>query len=149
VKDQILEPVKSSFGWHIIQFIDRQVPATSRMSTIEAGAAAGEDFAALAKQFSETSSKDQGGDIGWVARYQLDSIKESAIFKAAIGGLTPVITVSDGLYLFKVVAEEVRLPDADQAEELKSSAFGNWYTARKNESTIVRDYQTGTDVPTV
>ena len=149
VKDQILEPVRSSFGWHIIQYIDRQVPPASRMRSIEAGAAAGEDFAALAKQFSESATKDEGGDIGWVAKYQLDSIKESAIFKAAVGGLTPVITVAEGLYLFKIVAEETRLPDADQAEELKSNAFGNWYTARKNESTIVREYQSGTNVPTV
>ena len=149
VKDQILPPVRSSFGWHVIQFIELRQPPATRMKTIEAEVVAGKDFAEAAKQYTESSNKDVGGDIGWVAKFQLDSIKESAIFAAPVGGLTPIVTLQDGLYLFKIVSEETRLPGADQIEEIKSSAFQNWYTARKNETTIVRSYQSDAGVPTV
>ena len=45
----------------------------------------------------------------------------------------------DGLYLFKVLAEEVRTPDGRQLETLRSTAFSDWYTAKKDAAEIVRD----------
>jgi hypothetical protein len=58
--------------------------------------------------------------------------------------------VQDGLYLYKILEEATRMPDPEQVSEIEGSAFSNWYTARKNESTITRDYQsTGGDVPPV
>ncbi|MBM4409322.1 MAG: hypothetical protein FJ038_12190, partial [Chloroflexi bacterium] len=146
---QILEPVKTSFGWHIIQFFERRQSPQDRMRAVELDAAAGKDFAELARQYSESPTKEDGGVVGWIARNQLDSIREAAIFTGPIGGLTPVITISEGVYLYKITAEETRLPDADQIAVIERSAFSNWYTARKNESTITREYQsTGGDVLT-
>ncbi len=143
VKDQILAPVKSSFGYHIIQFLDRRKQASDRMAAIQAQAsAAGADFAAIAKASSESASKDNGGDIGWVAKYQLDSVREIAIFKAQVGGLTDPITTSTGIYLYKVVAEETRKPDAAQAKQIRANAFSNWFTAEKNFAQIVREFDT-------
>jgi parvulin-like peptidyl-prolyl isomerase len=143
-KDQILAPVKSSFGWHVIQFLDRRKQASDRMKDIQAQAsAAGADFAALAKQYSEdTTSKDNGGDIGWVAKNQLDSVREIAIFKAQVGGLTDVITTSTGIYLYKILEEQTRKPDQAQIDTLKANAFNNWYTAQRNFAHIERLYDT-------
>ena len=147
--EQILDPVKTSFGWHIIQFHERRQSPQDRIRGVELEAAAGKDFAELARQYSESSTKKDGGVVGWIAKYQLDSVREAAIFTAPVGGLTPVITISEGLYLYKITAEETRLPDADQIKVIEGSAFSNWYTARKNESTITREYQsTGGDVLT-
>ena len=148
--DQILAPVKSSFGWHIIQFVERREAPQNRIRAAELELASGKDFAEVAKAYSEGPTKDQGGDMGWIARNQLDSVREAAIFNAQVGGVTPVVTIADGLYLYKVLAEETRLPDADQVPVIEGSAFSNWYTARKNESTITREYQsTGSDIPPV
>ena len=64
--------------------------------------------------------------------------------------MTLVITVADGLYPYKILGEETRMPDPDQVTDIESSAFSNWYTAKKNASTITREYQsTGSDVPPV
>jgi parvulin-like peptidyl-prolyl isomerase len=150
-KDQILPPVKSSFGWHVIQFLDRRKQAPDRMKDIQAQASApGADFAALAKQYSEDPSKDQGGDIGWVARNQLDSVREIAIFKAQVGGLTDPVTTTTGIYLYKILDEQTRLPDQAQIDTIKASAFTNWYTAQRNFAHIERLYDTGSSsIPAV
>jgi parvulin-like peptidyl-prolyl isomerase len=149
-KDQVLAPVKSSFGWHIIQFIERRESPQNRIRAAELDLAAGKDFAEVVKAYSEGVNKDTDGDAGWIARNQIDSVRESAIFNAQVGGVTPVITVQDGLYLYKILEEATRMPDPEQVSEIEGSAFSNWYTARKNESTITRDYQsTGGDVPPV
>ena len=45
----------------------------------------------------------------------------------------------DGVYLFKVAAEETRTPEGRQLEELTSTAFTKWYNAKKGAATITRD----------
>ena len=44
----------------------------------------------------------------------------------------------DGLYLYKVLAEEVRTPEGRQLEELRSTAFSDWYKAKKDAVVIDR-----------
>ena len=148
--NQILPPVKSAFGWHIIQFVDRRPQPSDRINTIAADAAKPDaDFAALAKANSGGATAADGGDIGWVAHYQLDSARDIAIFKADIGGLTQVIQEKDGYYLYKVTAEQTRLPDADQISTLKASAFSNWYDAIKLGTRIERFFSTSSATNTV
>ena len=53
-----------------------------------------------------------GGDIGWIAKGQLDDKLTDAIFATPIGKTSDVVTVDgDGTYLFKVLAEETRTPE--------------------------------------
>jgi parvulin-like peptidyl-prolyl isomerase len=141
--DQILQPVKSAFGWHVIQFIDRRKQPADRMTDIISQASApGADFGAIAKANSEAPDAANGGDAGWIARNQLDTVREIAIFKAPVGGLTTPITTTTGIYLYKILAEDTRLPDASQIATIKSSAFTNWYTAQKGAANIQRFYDT-------
>ncbi len=140
-KDQVLPPVKTSFGWHVIQFQDRRKQPADRMADIRTQASApGADFGAIAKANSEAVTKDNGGDAGWIAKYQLDSVREIAIFKAPVGGLTDVVTISSGIYLYKILAEETRKPDETQTAILRSKAYENWYTAEKLFAFIERKY---------
>jgi parvulin-like peptidyl-prolyl isomerase len=143
-KDQLLPPVKSAFGWHVIQFLDRRKQPLDRMKDFKAQIQGGADFAAIATANSEDpTTKANGGDLGWIAKYQLNSIRELAIFKAQVGGLTDVIEDTDGIYLFKVLGEETRAVDATQAATIRSSAFSNWYNAQKLAARITRDFSTG------
>ena len=48
-------------------------------------------------------------------------------------------STKDGVYLFKVRAEETRTPEGSQLDELKSSAFSTWYIAQEGGRHIVRD----------
>ncbi len=150
--NEILPPVRSSFGWHVIQFVDRRLQPQDRIRGVQLQASsAGADFAALAKGNSEDASASTGGDVGWVAKLQYDSVREAAIFKAAVGGITDVVQTKDGFYLYKILDEQTRLPDATQIDTIKSSGFSNWYTAQRSFARIVRDYtSSGTStLPTV
>jgi hypothetical protein len=63
-----------------------------------------------------------------------------AIFATPIGEVSDVITVEDdGLYLFKVLDEEERTPEGRQLEELRSTAFSDWYSDKKDAVEIERD----------
>jgi parvulin-like peptidyl-prolyl isomerase len=135
----ILEPVKSSFGWHVIQVMYRP-PDLDHLKSLKTLADGGDDFATLARDNSEGQESGAGGDLGWVAKGQLGTQLVDAIFATPIGKTSEVVTVdSDGLYLFKVLAEETRAPEGRQLLQLRSTAFSNWYTPKKNAATITRD----------
>lgn len=138
----LLPPVRSQFGWHVI-LIDsiRPAPADRAAGLQKQAAAPGADFAALAKANSDGPEAAQGGDLGWIARDQVSAGLENAIFAARVGSVSAVVKLSDGLYIFKVSQEQTRLPDATQITILKSSAFSNWYAVQKAKASI-----TGRDV---
>ncbi len=139
-KGEILPPVQSVYGWHVIQFIDRRTPARTRMDAFaEALKKPGADFQALAKANSEAADAKQGGDMGWVARHQLSELLEDAIFAVPVGGVSTIIPDGTTLYLFKVLEERTRLPDKDQIDTLTASAFQNWYAAQQHTATIEVD----------
>ena len=138
---EILAPVKSSFGWHVIQFMHTYGNGDEAFLTdLQTRANAGIDFAALARDNGEGPEAKDGGDIGWVVKGQLDPQKEDAIFSTAVGSVSdPLAIQGQGVYLFKVVAEETRTPDADQIATFKTSGFSNWYQQQKNAATITRE----------
>ena len=139
-KNQILPPVLSQYGWHVIQFVDRRPPALTQMQglTLEL-AKPDSDFGALAKANSTASDASKGGDMGWVAPYQLSPSLEDAINKLAVGKVSDVVTSGTTLYLFKVTEVQTRLPDADQITALKANAYTNWYAGEKAKATIDTD----------
>ncbi|MEO8438554.1 MAG: peptidylprolyl isomerase [Chloroflexota bacterium] len=135
----ILPPVKSAFGWHIIQVMYRPTDE-AHLKALKDQADKGADFAVLARDTSTAPSAGTGGDLGWIAKGQLDDKLTAAIFATPIGKTSDVVTVdSDGVYLFKVFAEETRTPEGRQLQELTSSAFSRWYTQKKSAATITRD----------
>jgi len=81
----------------------------ARANEIATRAKNGEDFAALAKQYSEdTKSRDAGGELGWLARGQLvvdnNSIPEfdDAAFKAKVGDIVGPVKTNIGFEIIKV-----------------------------------------------
>ncbi len=137
----LIGPVKSSFGYHVILWEGKRPTAEGRINAAALDASGAKaDFAAVAKQYSEGPEASSGGDIGWVARNQLSKQLEDAIFGTAVGSVSQIVDVTgDGWYLFKVTDEQTRKPDGAQAQTLQSSAFSNWYTDQKAKATIVRD----------
>lgn len=135
----LLAPIKSGFGWHVIQ-IQYGPTNSEELAALKAKADAGADFAALARDFSEAPDASMGGDIGWLAKGQFDELATDAIFAADIGKTSAVVTVKDdGSYLFKVFEEETRTPEGRQLEAIKAKAFDDWYTPKKDTATITRD----------
>ena len=134
----ILEPIKTSFGWHVIQVMYRP-PDVDEMKRLREQAAGGEDFKTLARNYSEGNEAGLGGDKDWVAKGILDDRLVAAIMAAPANGLSEVIEIKNaGVFLYKVIEERTQAPDAEQLEMIKTRAFQNWYNQKKDAVTITR-----------
>lgn len=68
---------------------------------------AGEDFGALAGEFSEGAGKTSGGEIGWVKRGTLISgIEDVAFQKLAVGQVSEPFRTSMGVHIVKLEGRE-------------------------------------------
>lgn len=77
------------------------------LSDIRARLAKGEDFASLAKQYSQDSgTAANGGDLDFVGRNVMEKSFEDALFALQPGEVSEIIETSFGLHLVKV--DEVR-----------------------------------------
>ncbi len=133
---QVLAPIKTEFGWHLVQIQSHAPDLAAIKSQVDGGA----DFASIARAVSEGAEANQGGDLGWIAMGQLDSALTAAIFAAPVGKTSEVVTVAeDGQYLFKVTSEAERTPEGRQLEEIRSRVFADWYQPKKDAITITRD----------
>ena len=99
---------------------------------------AGEDFAALARQYSTDGSRDKGGDLGWFGRGHMVPEFENATYSLKLGQISEVVTTAFGYHIIKlearrkvrrkgVLEEEVRArhilinePDANPIEWAKT-----------------------------
>lgn len=72
------------------------------------------DFAKLAQTFSESGSKDKGGDLGDVARGELLPDLDKAVFNSPAGTVIGPLSTKSGWHILKV---ETRLPSEVPAFE--------------------------------
>ena len=133
---QLLPPIKTEFGYHIVQVLNHRPDLAAIKTKVDGGA----DFAQLARDLSEGAEATRGGDLGWIAKGQLPEALIAGIFGATVGKTSDVVVVADaGSYLFNVTAEEQRTPAGRQLEQIRSTAFRDWYALKKAAVTIVRD----------
>ncbi|HTS14178.1 MAG TPA: peptidylprolyl isomerase, partial [Candidatus Sulfotelmatobacter sp.] len=105
---EIIGPVKSQYGYHVIFYEYLHAPAATRIDDLAKQLAQhqpGVTFQSLAVTQSDAPDAKQGGDMGWVARGQsADYRTEQALFGLQVGGVSSSVQLSDGFYLYSVGA---------------------------------------------
>ena len=105
---------------------------------------AGEDFATLAARNSlDTSTKESGGDAGWIPRGVLPPSMEELIFPLKPEEITN-IPISQGVFIIEMLEkDDDREVDAAQRSSLASRAFQDWVEEKKKSVDIVNNMDLG------
>ncbi len=99
---------------------DEEVKVRSVMESVQQRLRAGEDFAALAREFSEDpASAEQGGDLGFFKRGEMVKPFEDVAFALQPGQVSDIIRTDFGYHLIRV--EEVQQAGYRPLEDVRSS----------------------------
>jgi peptidyl-prolyl cis-trans isomerase SurA len=92
-----------------------EVEAKNRLLEIKKRIDSGEDFAELAKRYSEDGSASQGGDLGWISPGDTVPEFENAMNALQIGQISDAVQTGFGWHLIQVLERR----NADVSEEQK------------------------------
>jgi hypothetical protein len=89
----------------------------------------GENWAALAAEYStDTSNKDNGGDLGWFGPGTMDAAFEKVAYETAVGTISAPVQSSFGWHVIQVLGHEERSLSGDQFTALKDKTLQTWLT---------------------
>ena len=127
---EVSQPVKTQFGYHIIEVTADRITAAVQADGLVATLREHPDqFAKLARDQSEdTASAAKGGDLGWVIPYQLEKPQMDAIFELTKPDeISDPVTTSTGIYIFKLLATaELRWVPTAQLESVRQTGYDQW-----------------------
>lgn len=154
-RGEIIGPVKSQFGYHVIFWQERRAPAADRIAKVDdLLKQSNADFAQIAKDQSEGPTAEGGGLLGWSTKDQLAKEVADAVTALQAGGVTGQVVQDDGIHWYNVLERTQRPLDADQEATLlavddttgRPKAFEDWYGPQKDtaetDGTINREDST-------
>jgi parvulin-like peptidyl-prolyl isomerase len=128
---EVSDPIRTQFGWHVIQKTgERESPQEQAADLVEQLRADPDSFGAVASEVSEDpETAVEDGELGWVARYQLDAMREDAIFGLTeVGEISePIETTTDGITIYQLleISESLEI-ETERLEEIRSAGFERW-----------------------
>ncbi|MFZ5601097.1 MAG: peptidylprolyl isomerase, partial [Pseudomonadota bacterium] len=111
--------------------------AKARITEARAKLEAGEDFAAVAKAYSDdAASAEQGGDLDFAARGVYDAAFEKALFELQEGKVSDIVRSEFGFHLIKLTGvEKPAIASLDaKKEELKQQLVQSKAAEKLNEA---------------
>jgi parvulin-like peptidyl-prolyl isomerase len=133
VQDAITADVSSTetqvWARHIL--VSDEATALSIIEKLKSG----EDFAALAQEFSQDGSAATGGDLSWFGTGAMVPEFETAAYALEKPGdytLTPVKS-QFGFHIIQLIAKQDRPLSAEQYDAAKTKVFTDWLTAAREE----------------
>ena len=128
---EISEPIRTEFGYHVIQKTgERDSPETQAADLVEQLRDAPDSFGDVAKEASEDySTANEGGELGWVAPYQLDGPNEDAVFGLTeVGEISdPVGTAAGGITIYKLLeSSDSREIEQERIDQIRTTGYQRW-----------------------
>lgn len=138
----VIGPVKSQFGYHVIRYDGKRPPAEQRAAEILIKAReADADFQALARENSDGLEALKGGDLGWIAPGQSrDQQIDTTLFALQPGQVSEGLQLTDGYHIYQAGQRETRPLTPEQINKIGLYAFDAWYGAKKAEADIEQHY---------
>lgn len=136
-----------SVGYWIVKITDRNadnsqvrlsgmlLPSMDEALSVKARVDAGEDFTALAQQYSQNWSDTAKDDLGWI-KSDSTAVYEAFAFSTdnAVGSVSPVVkdmsaSTKGGYWLFKPLGTVTQDLSSDDKTSLSNKAFNAWLAA--------------------
>lgn len=125
----------------------------AQMQAIRSRALDGEDFAELARQYSQDNVAQQGGDLGYFPRGMMVKPFEDAAFALKKGQISDVVETQFGLHLIKCIDKKAARPvpfeeakariDMMLKQRQLSTELQNRLQKSRDAAIIVRSYEKG------
>ncbi|MFQ3536308.1 MAG: peptidylprolyl isomerase [Aggregatilineales bacterium] len=142
----VTPPQQSPLGWHIFKIGEKRRDADGELladvamivvasqalaEELAARARAGEDFAALACEYSlDSASAGNGGDYGWLDASALPPEWARLLATNTENGLYGVVRTAAGYELLSVEERRFNLPSPQEVERAVEAAFRDWQARR-------------------
>lgn len=149
--DQVVQSLNKLYGWSLKDFADKIVtpalyqqklqdlynqqvdtaPLKARIGEAEKALAGGENFSDVAKRYSEGSTSDTGGELGWFQKSDLIPDLQSAVDNGSVGKVSPIIESPLGFHI--ILIEDTKKEDGATLYRLrqifvKKTTFSDWLT---------------------
>ena len=101
----------------------------------------GSEWAALAAEYStDTSNKDNGGDLGWIGINDsyVEEFKDGAFALNETGEISEPIQSQFGWHVIQLVSKATNSIDAAKFEQNKQTFFDNWLLELRNARTDIQ-----------
>lgn len=104
------------------------------------------DFSDIAKKYSDGSSGEQGGEIGWIKKDQLVIEIADQVFQMEVGKTSEILESQLGFHI--ILVEEKKVEDGKEIRRIrqifaKKTTFADWLTGemkKMNIRVLIRDY---------
>ena len=128
---EVSQPIRTEFGYHVIEKTgERDSPQAQAAELVEALRADPDSFGETATQVSEDAeSAANDGELGWVARYQLDEVLEDAVFALTeVGEIgDPVDTATAGITIYQLLeSSESEEIEEERLDEIHAAGYERW-----------------------
>ena len=137
---ELLNPVKTEFGYHVMQFEGRRVGMTLRMELLaQELAGASVDFDARAAEALKEFEGMTTDNLGFTSRYSLNAQIGSAAWLLAAGEVSSVQALNGQMVIFKINAIEERDLTEEQKVTIKTSGYLVWLDTYRQTAEIAID----------
>lgn len=110
----------------------------------------GQSWVDLAAQFStDTSNKNNGGDLGWIAHGQTVKAFEDVAFSTPVGQVSDPVQTSFGWHIIQVLGKEDRRLDDSTFTQVVQANFNQWVQDQRNSADVKIEGDPAELVPTV